>query len=259
MATKYPLILVHGIMLKDWKFVKAFGNIQNILTEQGYIVSTAPTDGFGSIETNASQLKDYVLQVLKETGQYKVNLICHSKGGLDARYMIQTLDMADKVASVTFLCTPHKGSQIATKLYALPKPLRGLIAWWLTLWYRIFGDQHPEVLKVCYQLSYTPEGVLKDFDHHDGIFMQSYATTMEKCKDDFVMGIPLYFSRRFEDSPSDGLVSVESAKFGEYQGICTDASVSHSEIVDFMAGKKKREKIYAFYLTLCEDLAKRDL
>ena len=201
MATKYPLILVHGIMLKDWKFVKAFGNIQNILTEQGYMASTAPTDGFGSIETNAHQLQAYVLQVLEETGQDKVNLICHSKGGLDARYMIQTLDMADKVASVTFLCTPHKGSQIATKLYALPKPLRGLIAWWLTLWYRIFGDQHPEVLKVCCQLSYTPEGVPKDFDHHDGIFMQSYATTMKNARMTLSWGFRCTFQDALKIAP----------------------------------------------------------
>lgn len=257
MSTKYPIILVHGIMLKDWKFFKAFGNIQKILQTEGHRVYTAPTDGFGSIETNAAQLQICVQKIMAETGAAKVNLICHSKGGLDARYMIDTLHMEDAVASVTFLATPHKGSQIATKLYAFPKPLRWLIALYLTIAYRIFGDKKPEVLKVCQQLSYTPDGVLENFDHHDGIFMQSYSTTLEKSSDDFVMGIPLYFSRRFENIPSDGLVSVASAQFAEYKGNCTDASVSHSEIVDFMVGKQKKEKIYAFYISLCQDLAER--
>ena len=31
-------------------------------------------------------------------------------------------------------------------------------------------------------------------------------------------------------------------------------SVSHAEMVDFMVSDKKREKIYAFYSALCEEL-----
>ena len=147
MSTQYPVILVHGIMLKDWKFIKAFGQIQRILEAQGHVVSTAPMDGFGSIENNAQQLKDHILQVLATTGKDKVNLVCHSKGGLDARYMIDRLEMGEHVASVTFLCTPHKGSKTATKLYALPKFIRFWVALWLTVAYRLFGDQKPEVLK----------------------------------------------------------------------------------------------------------------
>ena len=87
--------------------------------------------------------------------------------------------------------------------------------------------------------------------------MQSYTKVLQKSRDDFVMGIPLRFSRRLEDDDSDGLVSVESAKFGEYRGHCTDESISHSEIVDFMVKKSKKEKIYLFYLSLCEELAER--
>ena len=256
MATQYPLILVHGIVLKDIKFFKAFGNIEALLSASGYTVSTAPTDGFGRIETNAEQLRDHVEKVLAETGADKVNLIVHSKGGLDSRYMINRLGMADKVASVTFLCTPHKGSRVATMLWGLPRPIKHLIAFWLNLWYRIFGDRHPDVLTVCDQLRHAPDGALEHTEN-DGIFMQSYTTVLQKSRDDFVMGIPLRFSRRLENDESDGLVSVESAKFGEYRGHCTDESISHSEIVDFMVKKSKKEKIYLFYLSLCEELAER--
>ena len=42
----------------------------------------------------------------------------------------------------------------------------------------------------------------------------------------FIMSIPLIFSRRAENHPTDGLVSVESSKFGEYKGNCVDASLS---------------------------------
>lgn len=72
------------------------------------------------------------------------------------------------------------------------------------------------------------------------------------------MGIPLAFSRYFEkDEKSDGLVNASSAAFGEYQGDPFEESVSHTEIIDFLVKKKKKDKIYAFYSSLCEDLKER--
>lgn len=257
MATKYPILLAHGIALKDYKLFKAFGRIESILQKSGYIVYTSRTDGFGTIESNAEQLKNQVQEILQTEGVDKVNIIAHSKGGLDTRYMIDCLGMRDCIASVTFLCTPHKGSQIATKLYELRPWLRNPLARIINFWYRVFGDKHPDSLTVCKQLMASDEDLLGNHYMDDDIFMQSFSTVMEKSRDDFVMGIPLYFSRRYENDHSDGIVSEESSKFAQYQGRCTPHSISHSEIVDFMVKKKKKEKIYAFYIELCEDLTKR--
>ena len=260
MATKYPIILVHGIVLKDVKFFKAFGRIEEILRSEGHSVYTSCTDGFGSIETNAAQLKEQILDVLKKENTDKVNLIAHSKGGLDSRYMIDCLDMGKCVASLTFLCTPHQGSVIADKIDSLPKLIKGAAAAYLHVCYKIFGDKKPEVLKVCRQLSSKKDdGVSVLLDRHDGgeIFMQSYSAKMDKSRDDFVMGIPLIFSRYFGSGDTDGLVSVESSKFAEYKGNCADESISHSEIVDFMVKKSKKEKIYEFYISVCKDLESR--
>jgi hypothetical protein len=78
---------------------------------------------------------------------------------------------------------------------------------------------------------------------------------MKKSKDDFIMGIPLMFSRYFEkDYISDGVVPIDSTIFGEYRGNAFNESISHTEIVDFMVKKKKRDKIYMFYSSLCEEL-----
>ena len=118
---KYPIILAHGIVLKDFKFFKAFGRIEKRLKAEGYVVYTADTDGFGAIETNAEQLKSYICSVMEKHNADKVNVIAHSKGGLDARYMIEHLDMSDHIASLTTLCTPHKGSPIASAILRMPK------------------------------------------------------------------------------------------------------------------------------------------
>ena len=91
MACKYPIILVHGIALKDYKFFKAFGRIEDILKSQGHIVYTSTTDGFGTIENNANQLKEQILDVMQKHNVDKVNLVAHSKGGLDSIYLIEHL------------------------------------------------------------------------------------------------------------------------------------------------------------------------
>ena len=69
------------------------------------------------------------------------------------------------------------------------------------------------------------------------------------------MGIPMLLYRKFEEVDNDGLVSVESAKFGNYKGSCLDISVSHSQIVAIGGTGKKLEKVYQFYKKLCEELS----
>ena len=272
MPTKYPILLAHGIVLRDIRVFRrsvrrrgvsgirvfrAFGNIERDLRAAGYTVSTATSDGLGRIETNASQLKRQILHILAVTGAKKINIIAHSKGGLDTRYMLEHLGMRDKVASVTFICTPHKGSQVATRIDALPLPMKRGIAAYLNFWYRRFGDEAPDALNVCRELTYTEEGVLRTADDH-GVMMQSYSSVMRRMRDDPVMAIPLRISKQNGSEESDGLVSVESGKYGDYRGNCTDGSVSHAEIVDFpLTRKKKKAEIYAFYRNLCKDLGER--
>ena len=171
--------------------------------------------------------------------------------------MIDRLGASSKVASMTFLCTPHKGSVIATKLYNIPKFVRNFLAFWLNFWYKLFGDKNPNANGVCYELMSKQTFAIEAFDHHDGIYMQSFSSVLEKSKDDFVMSIPLIFSKRYEDIPTDGLVSVESSKFKNYKGNCIDSSVSHSEIVDFLVKKEKKDTIYNFYKSLCNELEEK--
>ena len=53
MNTRYPIILVHGIAIKDFLFIKSFGKIDKVLSKQGYKVYKSKIDGFGTIENNA--------------------------------------------------------------------------------------------------------------------------------------------------------------------------------------------------------------
>ena len=86
----------------------------------------------------------------------------------------------------------------------------------------------------------------------DKVYCQSYSSKMDKSTDDFLMGIPHAFSMYLEHKETDGMVPVDSCIFGEYKGYAVDDSVSHSEIIGFIA--KAIFGNYNFYITLCNDL-----
>lgn len=254
---KYPIILVHGIAIKDYKFIKAFGNIEHLLQNLGYIVYTTKHDSFGTIENNAQQIKDEILEIMHREKSEKVNIIAHSKGGLDVKYMIENLNMENKIASLTTLCTPFKGSIIASLLLKLPNFIKHPIAFFINFWYRIFKDKFPDALKVCEQLQKVEHLEIETLKIPHTIYCQSYSTTLHKASDNFLMGVPLKFSKWYEDDHSDGLVSNESSKFENYKGSAINDSISHCDIIDFLPKKKKKEKIYSFYVSLCHDLEER--
>ena len=258
MKTKYPILLVHGLGFKDFAYFKSFGRIDDKLKEEGFSVYRSKIDCFGTIENNAIQLKEEVLKYLEKEKTQKINIIAHSKGGLDAKHMISFLGMEDKVASLTTLSTPHKGSIVATKILKIPHFLLKFVAFFLNLWCRILGDKHPDSYKVCTELVRIQNLNNENLKFSKEVYCQSFSSTLKNPKDDFVMGIPLMFSHYFEKNNSDGIVSDDSAVFENYKGEAIDESISHTQIVDFMVTtKKKREKIYAFYNSLCEDLMKR--
>ena len=256
MSSKYPVILVHGVAMKNLRILRAFGRIEDVIREAGYEVFIPDIDGFGAIETNAEQLKAHILEICDSLGCEKVNIIAHSKGGLDSKYMITKLGMEDKVASLTTLCTPHRGSIVASKIWDLPRPIKRFIAFWINLFYRIFaGDKHPDALRACEQLRWVDEDTATH-DFSDTVYCQSFSTTMRKGRDCFLLAVPMRVIRRFDSRENDGLVCHESAKFGNYRGECIrDMSISHSQIIDFFAKKEQREKVYDFYKSLCRELS----
>lgn len=262
MKTRYPIVLVHGLGMKDTFFMKSWGWIDRILRVQGYTVYKSSVDGFGTVESNAKQLKEEIGKILEETGAEKVNIIAHSKGGLDAKYMIQQMDMAKQVASLTTLCTPHKGSPIASFVMRFPRAAVKYAAFWVNLAYKILGDKTPDSFTACEELKRTESLEEETVNVADGVLCQSFSAAIRPGEDaaDFVMTIPMMFSRFIEKGRiTDGLVPRDSAIFGKYRGDCVDGSMSHTEIVDFMVRDKKRDKIFAFYSALCEELANAGL
>ena len=50
------------------------------------------------------------------------------------------------------------------------------------------------------------------------------------------------------------LNKISEVLYGEFKGDMFEDSISHAEMVDFTLNKKKKEKVYAFYLKVVHDL-----
>lgn len=130
---KYPIILAHGIARFDFLlnfFAKTFETlgltdespndalhyfrgIASHLRLHGFDVHQSSVSFAAPVERRAEDLRDEVNRVLALTRQEKVHIIAHSMGGLDARHMIITHEMAPKVCSLTTIGTPHLGTSFA--------------------------------------------------------------------------------------------------------------------------------------------------
>lgn len=116
--TKYPIVLAHGL----GGFDELFGvydywyGIPFALTSGGARVFVTTVSQLNSTEARGEQLLAQVQQIVALTGKPKVNLIGHSHGGLDVRYVAAV--RPDLVASVTSVGSPHKGADLADFLRA---------------------------------------------------------------------------------------------------------------------------------------------
>ena len=255
MATKYPIILAHGIFMKP-RFFRVFKHIKRKLKKAGYSVYIADTDGVGTLENNALMLKEQIEKILDAENAEKINIIAHSKGGLESIYMIKNLNMAGKVASLTTLCTPYKGSAVASFVNSLPTFLLNIFVCFCNLFYKILGDKKPDSRTALKGLDtrFIPETT--ELDSSLSIYFQSYSCSMKRAISDPVLSIPFLISTKREKDLSDGMVSQGSARFANYKGDCIDESISHNEIVCYMTRPKKKAKVVNFYITLCETLAR---
>jgi triacylglycerol lipase len=180
-----------------------------------YVADLDPTD---AISSRAIQLRDFIQSRIydhrkKEFRYEKVNVIAHSMGGLDARYMIANLamdtadrsPMAERVASLTTIGTPHLGSPFAD--YVLDRPFGQRI---LQL-----ANLYSVTISAFQQLtvrSLVREGFNDRMPDREGVQYFSYAGRVPASQV-FPPMIPSARILRGKDLENDGLVPVESAVF----------------------------------------------
>lgn len=255
--TKYPLLLVHGVGFRDFKYFNYWGRIPKYLIKNGAAVYYGHQEAWGTIEDNAAIIKQKIYEILEETGSEKVNIIAHSKGGLDSRYLISSLGMADQVASLTTISTPHYGSELLDVLMKLPDPVYRRVTKLIDKYFSKIGDKNPDAYTASRQLSPVFAARFnQEVQDAPGVYYQSYATIMKHCYSNAILCIP-YMILRMIKGPNDGLVHVDSAKWGEFKEVIVNRKwkgISHGDIIDLQREDYRDFNVMEKYIEIVSSL-----
>ena len=236
-ATRYPILLVHGIAFRDdVPFMKYWSKIPKKLEQHGAEVYLAHQNAFNSHIENALQIRERIIEILDKTGSEKVNIIAHSKGGVEARYMISRLGMADKVASLTTLATPHRGSVLADTIFAFleRKNLTGKVLKMANKYALLMGDKNPDVFLAGTELTveYMPY-FNQSVPDIPSVYYQSYGGVVSNDYPAWHIRIQHKLMQKAEGD-NDCIVSKNSYQWGNFKGVVKSPDsfgISHFDIV----------------------------
>ncbi|HUP58214.1 MAG TPA: hypothetical protein VM598_12225 [Bdellovibrionota bacterium] len=220
---KHPIVLVHGLgATREYGPVDYFYGLRERLAKAGNSVYQAKLTPFQSIEHRAGQLKAQIERTIPDE---KINLICHSMGGLDGRYLISQLGFADRVASITTVGTTHRGSRLADYALSRSGPGTMRVANWLL---SFLGASLEGIRQVSTE--YCQRTFYRLAPNAPGVGYFSATSTIESTvpwKALPCFFLPYRILARIEGD-NDGLVSEESAKWGEH--ICTYRGDHYAQI-----------------------------
>ena len=235
--TRYPVLMVHGVFFRDFRFFNYWGRIPGELIRNGCTVYYGNQMSAQSVETCGAEIAAKIKEIIDTTGCEKVNVIAHSKGGLDTRYAISCLGMAPYVASLTTVNTPHRGCKFADYLLnQASESLKQSVAKKYNTALKLAGDKDPDFIKAVTDLTATRcEELNKIMPDSPEVYYQSVGS----CAYHAVGGrFPLNFSYHLVkhfDGKNDGLVAQPSMVWGEnftffepvgYRGI------THGDMID---------------------------
>ena len=262
--TKYPLLLVHGVFFRDVNLFNYWGRIPRELTLNGATIYYGRHQSAASVADSAKELNRRIRQIVEDTGCEKVNIIAHSKGGLDSRYAISVLGAAPYVASLTTINSPHRGCMFVDYLMKnAPNIVKDKIAVAYNSAMRKLGDENPDFIAAVTDL--TAEACEKREElltYPEGVFCQSVGSVQNKASNGkFPMNYSYHIVKYF-DSQSDGIVGESSFAWGERYQLITvkgDRGVSHADMIDFTRNNIEEFDVREFYVQLVSDLRQRGL
>jgi len=263
-ATRYPLLLVHGIFFRDWKLLNYWGRIPDELIANGATIYYGHQQSSSSVENSARELVAQIMQIIETTPHEKVNIIAHSKGGLDGRYAISCLGMDKYVASLTAVSTPHHGCRFARK--ALENVPDAIVAQVSKQYMKVFtrlGDKKPDFFGGVSEL--TDEACVElneRMPDKSGVLYQSVGSRMLNARS---AGVPLNLAFdvvKAIDGDNDGLVAVPSMPWGETFLFVEPGGrrgVSHSDMIDQTRKDIKGFDVCELYVGIVQRLKERGL
>lgn len=261
-ATKYPILLVHGVFFRDSRLLNYWGRIPAELEKNGAEIYYGEQQSALSIEQSSGELAKKIEEIVTRTGCGKVNIIAHSKGGLDSRYAISKLGCDKYVATLTTINTPHRGCIFAEYLLgAAPERIKNFVEKTYNKMFYALGDNSPDFMAAvkCLTNSYC-EQFNKDVPDSTGVMYQSYGSKAVKLRGTrFPLNISYPVVKKF-DGDNDGLVALTSAPWGEkFTPIYPPAKrgITHADMIDLNRENIRGFDVREFYVQMVSDLRER--
>jgi triacylglycerol lipase len=248
---RHPVVFCHGMLAMTMLRMQVpedsnyFSHLRPFLRERGIEALYPNVEPTGGIVARAEQLRDLIRHWTDE----RINLVAHSMGGLDARFLITHLGMADRVASLTTIAAPHRGTTIAN-WFCLN--FRQRVPLLLTL--EAFGidvdgfrDCRTDMCRIFNER--TPNA--------PGVRYLSYTASVPSSRVSPLLRRAWNILTPAEGA-NDGLVSIRSGEWGEVIGTLTVDHFAQTPDGLFVRPGENFDAVN-FYSRLIEDLAHRGL
>jgi triacylglycerol esterase/lipase EstA (alpha/beta hydrolase family) len=123
----YPIILAHGFSgFHNIGPLEYFYGVPEALRNDGRTVYVTTVDPYNDSYKRGAELLTQVQEILATSGAAKVNMLCHSQGGLDCRWVASKL--GDKIGAVVTLAGVHHGTAVADIAEnSLPGPVQDAV------------------------------------------------------------------------------------------------------------------------------------
>jgi triacylglycerol lipase len=259
-----PVVLAHGFLgFRHFLLWHQFPGVVNALHKRGIQAIQPLVHPTQAITCRARELLDIINQELGETTP--VHIIAHSMGGLDARYLISPhgLNQGHRVTTLTTISTPHRGSCLADWVEPFLRPL-------FTHGSRILKHLVPrgESKRLFNKIAENQWGALPNLrpdyiqnsfnteiiDHPEVRYFSYAGSVPTRWNLSNAFRYPLMKDLMRKEGPNDCMVSVESAKWGEFKGVLDG---DHGEIIgiEILPWLKPKFDIVDFYVSHVESMA----
>jgi triacylglycerol lipase len=248
---RYPVVFCHGMLamtllrMQIPEDTNYFIHLAPFFRERGIRALYPNVTPTGGVVARAAELREQIRAWTDEP----VNIIAHSMGGLDARYLITHLDFAKRVRSLTTVSTPHQGTAVAD-WFCLN--FRERVPLLLTL--EAFGinvdgfsDCRPAACRAFNAATPDAPGV-RYYSYGGAVSSDRVSPLLRRA---WNVLTPL-------EGPNDGLVSVRSAHWGEYLGTLAVDHFGQTPDGLFVRPGENFDSL-GFFARLVEDLARRGL
>jgi triacylglycerol lipase len=246
---RHPVVLLHGVLgfvrrtvtrLLSFSY---FQGVEEHLVDAGVAVRTVALPASASVEARARALGE----AIERLGAERVNVVAHSMGGLDARWYVGRLGGHRRVASLTTIATPHRGTYLAD--WGGLRLGRALAGWRLLSELGIDSSAFVDLRRDVAD------------ERNAALEREPAAPTFSYGAARRWWGIaaPLQVSFRLlqrAEGPNDGLVSVASARHGEYLGTLDADHLAQTGWHWTPPGVARFDHL-AFYRRVVRDLARR--